>query len=252
MYRYDEDFYRYINAGALRSAEIMIPLVQASVPRKIVSILDVGCGAGAWLSVWKKQACAVLGLDGSYLDSGCLLVEQEEFLACDLAQEFSLQREFDMVQCLEVAEHLPVARSRGLVRDLCRHGDLVFFSAAPPGQGGENHVNEQTYAWWRDLFAEQHYTMYDPWRRQLTDNNAVMPWYRYNSFLFVNADKLPQCHAALLASRIEAAAQPVDISPLLYRLRKRLIRLLPIKLATGLAIVKKNLFGWARRSDHDG
>ncbi|MCZ6830444.1 MAG: methyltransferase domain-containing protein [Gammaproteobacteria bacterium] len=247
MYRYDEEFYRYINAGALRSAEIMIPLVQASIPLTIGSILDVGCGAGAWLSVWKKQACVVLGLDGSYLNNAKLLIEQGEFLPRDLRQQFSLRRQFNLVQCLEVAEHLPPGRSHSLVEDLCKHGDLVFFSASPPGQGGENHINEQPYAYWRDLFAEQHYTMYDPWRRQLMHNNSVMPWYRYNSFLFVNANKHPQCHAALDASRIDEGSDPEDISPPGYQLRKRLIRLLPIKVATGLAITRKTVFRWANR-----
>jgi SAM-dependent methyltransferase len=247
MYKYDDEFYRYINAGALRSAGVMVPLVQASIPFTIKSIMDVGCGAGAWLSVWKNRSCAVLGLDGSYLNSANLLVDQEEFLVHDLRQAISLQREFDMVQCLEVAEHLPPDRSRSLVEDLCRHSNLVFFSAAPPGQGGENHVNEQPYAFWRDLFAEQQYTMYDPWRRQLMDNNSVMPWYRYNSFLFVNANKLPKCHTALAGCQVHENSNPEDISPGGYRLRKRMIRLLPVKVATGLAIIKKTAVRKAKR-----
>ena len=241
MYRYDEYFYRYINTGALQSAEIMIPLVQASIPLPIRSVLDVGCGAGAWLSVWKKQPCSVIGVDGPYLEQSSLLLEPEEFLTRDLREDFNLQREFDLVQCLEVAEHLPPGRARGLVMNLCQHGDLVFFSAAPPGQGGENHVNEQPFAYWRDLFAERSYTMYDPWRRQLLDNDAVMPWYRYNSFLFVNSDRLAACHTALAGTRVAAGEAPPDISPGLYKMRRVLIRLLPLKLATALAIIKKTV-----------
>lgn len=247
MYSYDEEFYRYINAGATRSAEVMIPLLQACIPQQLSSVLDVGCGAGAWLSVWKKHADEVIGLDGAYVDRSRLLVAPEEFLSRDLRQPFALQRRFDMVQCLEVAEHLPAQRARGLVQDLCKHSDLVFFSAAPPGQGGENHINEQPYAYWRDLFAEQHYTMYDPLRRQLLDDNAVMPWYRYNSFLFANARQLPKCHAALAAMRIDSDVAPLDIAPALYQMRKQLVRLLPVKISTGLAIIKKTVFRWAKR-----
>jgi SAM-dependent methyltransferase len=247
MYTYDDEFYRYINAGATRSAEVMIPLLRACVPHEITSVLDVGCGAGAWLSVWKQQACQVTGLDGEYVDSSRLLVDAAEFLTRDLRQPFSLERRFDLVQCLEVAEHLPAQRARGLVQDLCEHGDLVFFSAAPPGQGGENHINEQSYAYWRDLFAEQHYTMYDPLRRLLLDDDSVMPWYRYNSFLFANARQLPQCHAALASTRVDNGADPEDVAPAVYRMRKQLVRLLPVTLATGVAITKKTLFRWARR-----
>jgi hypothetical protein len=34
---------------------------------------------------------------------------------------------------------------------------MVLFSAAPPGQGGEHHVNERTYEFWRGLFARHGY-----------------------------------------------------------------------------------------------
>ena len=39
-----------------------------------------------------------------------------------------------------------------MVANLTGHGSCVLFSAAVPGQGGENHVNEQTHEYWRGLF----------------------------------------------------------------------------------------------------
>ena len=39
------------------------------------------------------------------------------------------------------------------VDSLCRHGELIIFSAAVPGQGGERHVNEQPLEYWREKFA---------------------------------------------------------------------------------------------------
>ncbi|MDP6884692.1 MAG: hypothetical protein QF830_11185, partial [Rhodospirillales bacterium] len=42
---------------------------------------------------------------------------------------------------LEVAEHLPPDAAETFVATLVAHGRLVLFSAAPPGQGGLNHVN---------------------------------------------------------------------------------------------------------------
>ena len=39
------------------------------------------------------------------------------------------------------------------VQNLVRHASgAILFSAAPPGQGGEFHVNEQPYEYWRGKF----------------------------------------------------------------------------------------------------
>ena len=37
----------------------------------------------------------------------------------------------------------------------------MLFSAAVPGQGGENHVNEQPLAYWRAIFREHGYSAVD-------------------------------------------------------------------------------------------
>jgi hypothetical protein len=50
---------------------------------------------------------------------------------------------FDLALCLEVAEHLPAAAGDSLVRRLASVGARILFSAAIPGQGGRNHVNEK-------------------------------------------------------------------------------------------------------------
>ena len=155
MYEYDEQFYRYISENAARSARGLLPVLLEVLPLEIESVLDVGCGAGAWLQVWKTLGARVLGLDGDYVQPGQLLVEAGEFQAQDLSRDFDLGRRFTLAQSLEVAEHLPEASAAGFVASLCRHADLVLFSAAPPGQGGENHINERPYAYWRDLFQAQ-------------------------------------------------------------------------------------------------
>jgi SAM-dependent methyltransferase len=240
LYTYDRQFYKYINRGSLDSASQVVPLIQKLIPR-LESVLDVGCGAGAWLSVWKTAGVRVTGLDGDYVDRGALLIDAAEFTAADISRGFSLGDSFDLAQCLEVAEHLPEAAGRALVGSLCEHADVVLFSAAAPGQGGENHINEQAYEYWRDLFANQGFQMYDAIRQALANNKRVMPWYRYNTFLYVRGTALPALHASLSESAVAADQLPRDISPLLYRLRKRLVGVMPLGLMTRLAVLKKHL-----------
>ena len=45
---YDKAFFDYLNTGSLRSAEVIVPILKEYLASE--SILDVGCGQGAWLS----------------------------------------------------------------------------------------------------------------------------------------------------------------------------------------------------------
>jgi SAM-dependent methyltransferase len=247
VYKYDEDFYTYINDGSRKSAQGILPALLDVLPFPVRSVMDAGCGAGAWLGVWKSLGAEVLGLDGSYISNEQLLIDQDEFIATDLAAGFQLDRSFDLVQSLEVAEHLPETVAKTFVESLCRHSSFVLFSAATPGQGGENHLNEQSFTYWRRLFGACGYLMYDPIRREVIQNKKVMSWYRYNTFLYVSENVSEEVLTALEAYRVGTNENPVDLSPLSYQIRRRLIQTLPPWASTKLAILKKSLSGVARR-----
>jgi 2-polyprenyl-3-methyl-5-hydroxy-6-metoxy-1,4-benzoquinol methylase len=241
MYTYSTEFYKYLNQGAVESAAAVVPELLSILPCKITSVLDVGCGAGAWLSVWKKNSCQVTGLDGAYVEKSMLLIDDGEFHSQDLAKPFDQGRRFDLCQSLEVAEHIPAAASAQFVDTLCRSSDIVLFSAAAPGQGGENHINEQRYEYWQALFENNSYQMYDAVRVRITGNKNVMSWYRYNTFLFVNRSCLPEVHSQLSEFRIEPGQIPKDISPMLYKTWKLLMTAIPISYRTHMAVLKKIL-----------
>lgn len=220
---YDGLFYDYIRDGALRSARKVLSVILTHLP--VESVLDVGCGEGAWLSVWKESGVpTVAGIDGDYVSRSRLMIDAGEFQPYDLAMPFDLGRRFDLAQCLEVAEHLPEAAAAPLVRSLTRHSDLVLFSAAPPGQGGEDHISERPYDYWRALFADQGYVALDPVRPLIVDDSEVEAWYRFNTLLYVRAERLPLLPEPVRQSRL-AEGQPVpDLSPAAYRLRKAVLR----------------------------
>lgn len=242
MYQYDDVFYRYITQDSKASARRVIPALLAALPHPIGSVLDVGCGAGAWLSIWKEHGARVQGLDGDYVDPGQLLIDPGEFSGIDLREAFDLGQHFDLVQSLEVAEHLPACSSAEFVASLCRHADAVLFSAATPGQGGENHINEQPYEYWRDLFRVNGFSMYDPVRPKIEGDTEVMDWYRYNTFLYIRDESQLSQARALRDTLVDDRCTPTEFAPKLYLARKGIIRLLPIRVSTALAIVKKKLF----------
>jgi hypothetical protein len=250
MYSYDDRFYEYINRGAIASAKVIVPKLFRML--NIESVADFGCGQGAWLSVWKSQGVAeVVGVDGAYVSRTSLLIDPEEFAERDLKEPVRLNRRFDLVQSLEVAEHLPESNARQFVASLVAHGDVILFSAAAPGQGGEHHVNEQPYQYWRDLFGEHQYLPADCIRTLIDPRDPVEPWYRYNTLLYVRRDALGSVGGELARHLIPAGEPIPDRSPLLYRLRKQIVRALPHTVMTWMAIAKKHLvvaFGNRSRS----
>ncbi len=233
QYRYDASFFAYTSASNQASAEAVVALLKLWFPH-VASVADFGCGQGVWLAAWQGAGVAdVLGLDGDYVDRSQLRIAAEQFRATDLVKPTELGRRFDLVQSVEVAEHLPASAAAGFAQMLGKHADLLLFSAAPPGQGGEHHVNEQPYDYWRNLLAAQGFIAYDCIRPHLAGRPEIQPWYRYNLVLYARPSvALPE---AVRATRVAEGQKIQDVSPLLYQLRKAVVRLIPPVLADQLA-----------------
>ncbi|GMU44566.1 MAG: methyltransferase domain-containing protein [Xanthomonadales bacterium] len=235
---YDEAFLRYTDQSSRHAARAIASLLRE--PLAITSVLDIGCARGTWLSEWAALgAVDIQGVDGDYVARDRLAIPVERFRAHDLARPLGLGRRYDLVQSLEVAEHIPAAASDIFVANLCVHASgLVLFSAAPPGQGGEHHVNEQPYDYWRAKFRVHGYHAHDCIRPRVADDPAISYWYRYNAFLYVRADRCASLPVAIAATRIADHAPLPDLAPGLFRLRRQLVRLLPPPLRDGIARLK--------------
>lgn len=245
MSTYDDVFYDYVNSGAVSSAQCILPLLLQHI--EIRSVLDVGCGQGAWLSVFRALGVAeIAGLDGAHVDQSKLLIPGPSFSATDLCQGFSLGKRYDLVQCLEVAEHLPPTSSAGFIDALVLHGDLILFSAAAKGQGGNSHINEQDYEYWRAHFARHGYVAIDYVRPLVLNNPQVEPWYRYNMFLYASPKRLASLPAVITRYKVSDQERLRDVSPSLYKLRKMLVRMLPAAIGTRIAKIKEKLIARAR------
>ena len=88
-------------------------------------------------------------------------------MAYDLKKSLNLGRDFDLVLSAEVAEHLPLEVSDIFIDSIIKHGKVILFSAAAPGQGGTCHVNEQWQDFWVKKFRERGYVPIDFLREKL-------------------------------------------------------------------------------------
>jgi SAM-dependent methyltransferase len=169
---YGAVFYLSESEEILRSPRIVVPHVYSLL--KPQSVVDVGCGRGAWLSVFHELGSErILGLDGAHVDPSWLLIPTDSFRAMELTRPFRLDQQFDLAICLEVAEHLSEKSAAGLVASLARLAPCILFSAAIPCQGGVHHVNEQWPEYWQKLFAQHQFRMLDLFRKQIWKNQGV-------------------------------------------------------------------------------
>lgn len=185
--RYDDKFFANIHGSADTSAQVVVPILLELTTRPIRSIVDLGCGTGSWLRVAQALGVTdVIGVDGAYVPSDQLVIPPECFQAADLTKPVTLGKRFDLAISLEVGEHLPEPAATTLVRSLCSHSDIVAFSAAVPGQGGEGHVNEQPASYWARLFQREGYQHLDLIRPRIWDDSSVMFYYRQNLIVYAN------------------------------------------------------------------
>ena len=166
-----------------RAPNEVVPIIIELIQPK--SILDVGCGIGTWLQAFNQFGIKdYLGVDGSYVDKNLLKISDEFFRARDLRKLWDLNRKFDLVISLEVAEHLESEYAEHFVTTLVNHSDVIVFSAAIPGQSGQNHINEQWLSYWQEKFDKVGYILHDVIRPRIWTNEKVDIWYKQNMVIF--------------------------------------------------------------------
>jgi SAM-dependent methyltransferase len=185
----NQPYIHHLTEHDLKYPSILVPLLIDQL--RPTSVLDVGCGTGNFLKIFQDRGISdVLGLDGNWVAADQLFIEEKYFKAIDLQKPFVLSRQFDLAICLEVAEHLPATSADHLVSSLCAHSDTIVFSAAVPYQGGQNHINEQPFTYWKKRFENHGYQWLDPYRSWLWQLEELAWWYKQNLFLITKKQDL--------------------------------------------------------------
>jgi len=166
---YDAQYYAQdVEPLMARSAETIAQTVVDELrPGRVI---DVGCGTGLLLAALRRH-----GVQGSGFEYARAALEVCWQRGLDV-QRLDLEHDpipadrADVIISTEVAEHLPANCADRFVQILTRMGPWVVLTAAVPGSGGTDHVNEQPNEYWIEKFA-QHGFGYErerslSWRQQ--------------------------------------------------------------------------------------
>ncbi len=186
---YNQKFYRDISNSSYNSAKIYLKYLWQFI--QPVSVLDVGCGKGAWLKAcYENGSKKLLGFDGNWINQYDMLSNVIEFKSVDLNNEFYVDEKVDLTLSLEVAEHLKRESSNKFIECLTKTSDAILFSAAYKNQGGTDHINENKHSYWAKIFANYDYKPFDLFRPKFWGDIRIGFWFRQNSFLYIKKDSV--------------------------------------------------------------
>lgn len=176
---YKEEFYEdggFINTE--RSARAITEWMERELDPR--SVLDLGSGAGYYLTALQDRGIRAVGLEASPAGIAASGAGTLAF-TYDLRRPLYASTPFDVVMCIEVAEHIPRRYSETVVQSICRNaGRFAVFTAAPPGTPGSDHINCQPAQFWLGMFRRNGFELRadltDSLRRAAAEANAAEWW----------------------------------------------------------------------------
>jgi glycosyltransferase involved in cell wall biosynthesis/predicted O-methyltransferase YrrM len=185
---YDERFFdQYMQIGPT-DYEAIAKVIHENLT--FDSVLDVGCGPGLILNHLHSHGYTALGIEGS---SAAIQKAPNtiasQIMQADLTTWQAPGPATDLVICSEVAEHLDAEHADKLVETITTLAkDVVFLTAAIPGQGGHDHVNEQPNSYWIKKMRMRGFR-FNAWktdtvRAALSRSVKTLHWFSNNAMIF--------------------------------------------------------------------
>lgn len=134
------------------------------------TVLDAGCAIGLLVETLRQRGIEAWGVDVSEYAIENVPSELQSYCHLGSVTE-AFEREYDLIVCLEVLEHLPQGESEKAVTNICRYTDDVLFSSTPFDYKEATHFNVQPPEYWAELFAHNGF-----YRDVDFDASFITPW----------------------------------------------------------------------------
>lgn len=156
------------------------------------SVLDIGCSCGALLA--QIDIPVKYGIDFG-VSRDTFVKEAGMYVEHDLSTgHINLSIGFDLITCLEVAEHLPLTSSSVIDTISCNANSncTLIFSAAKPNQRGRNHINCQPSWYWLEKLTLAGFKYNAPMNNNYIAEigNDIPECYRSNTMILTYGENL--------------------------------------------------------------
>jgi len=168
---YKGAFFKKRNSLAWRAPIVCDTLNSVFEPK---TVIDVGCGIGDYVHYWNNELkIGCWGIEGSK-NAIPFLLSPHQISICDLRVPLQMRGGYDLVTCLEVAEHIEPKYACQFLMNLASLGDKIVMSAAGPGQGGHHHVNCRPNEYWIERMEDLGYSLGE--KEMLTIHQLWKDW----------------------------------------------------------------------------
>ncbi len=116
------------------------------------SVLDAGCAMGFLVEALRDRGVEAFGIDVSTYAIERVREDIRAFCTVDSVTT-PLTRQYDLIVCIEVLEHLTPAEAEQAIANFCAHTDRVLFSSTPLDHKEATHINVHPPEDWAELFA---------------------------------------------------------------------------------------------------
>jgi SAM-dependent methyltransferase len=131
------------------------------------TVLDAGCAKGFLVSALRERGVEAYGFDVSEVAIAEAPEAARPYVRVGSLTD-PIDRQYDLVSCIEVIEHLDPADAATAVANLAAASDRVLLSSTPGDRDEPTHVNIQPPERWSQLFAG-----HDMFRH---DASYLSPW----------------------------------------------------------------------------
>lgn len=243
---YSPDFYSSVSERAAKAATVASAiLADVTIP---VSLIDIGSGQGIWAQTFQEAFPSIDSITAIDFNANNinLLKENEKAriskISQDLAVVSSLPDDmYDLGICVEVLEHLPKNASERLILEFGKKCRLMIFSAALIGQGGTNHINEQSLSYWTTQMGSAGFVPFDVFRSKFVSDKEIPKYYSNSIALWINLNLITKETISFDKLLTIMPRNIPDIRNPFSKCRFYLLSLFPVSLISIMAQIKNSI-----------